>query len=243
MSTTALPPTDQPVESGTQVTAHSVPNGERQSKEFRIRPATRSDVPAIVSLLGEAFQDGDPISEWMFPDERKRQRRQSRMITALVLHRHLPVDGVEVAVSGDEIVGVSLFRRSWRKPSTTQRLVGDLALLRALRSKVLAGLAVDTALHAAAPSGPNICLIYLACNPSWLRMGVGTALFTSLFDKCTEVGAAFYGIMKPENFTYYTSVLDSLPALDDLLSEAVAGEITIGHGGPTVKTLGGRPHY
>jgi hypothetical protein len=214
-------------------------DAETASKEFRLRPATKADIPAIVALLGEAFQDGDPISEWIFPDERQRRVRQPRMLRELVRHRHLPVGDAEVAVSVDRVVGVSLFRRSWRKPTLARRIVGDLALLRAMGLKVRAGAAVDAALEGAAPAGPHITLVHLACEPAWARAGVGTALFMSLFAKSVEVKGAFYGVMKPENFTFYTSILVGLGVLD----ESVAGEVSIGRDGPTMNTLWGHPHY
>jgi predicted N-acetyltransferase YhbS len=239
MSITGVRPDDHPVESGTRAAAHRAAADPSGPKEFRLRLATESDVPAIVALLAEAFKDGDPVSEWIFPDERKRLRGQRRMLAALVRHRHLPVGSAEVAVSGDEIVGVSLFQRSWRKPSLVQRTIGDLALLRVLRSRVFAAIAVDAALHAAAPKVRHICLVHLACEPSWARTGVGTALFMSLFAKSVEVGGAFYGVMKPANFTYYTSILQGLGVQD----ESIAGEVTIGRRGPTLKTLWGQPHY
>ena len=234
MSITGTRPDDQPVESEPPTAA-----GRTEPKQFRVRLATNSDVPAIAELLTQAFQHGDPVTEWIFPDARKRRRGQLRMLTALVRHRHLPVGSAEVAVSGEQVVGVSLFQRSWRKPSTARRIVGDLALLRALRSRVFAAMAVDRALEAAAPSNRHICMVHLACEPSWAGTGVGTALFMSLFAKSVEVGGAFYGAMKPENLTYYTSILQGVGVVD----ESVAGEVTVGRSGPTLKTLSGQPHY
>jgi hypothetical protein len=61
----------------------------------------------------------------------------------------------------------------------------------------------------------------------------------SLFAKSVEVKGAFYGVMKPENFTFYTSILVGLGVLD----ESVAGEVSIGRDGPTMNTLWGHPHY
>ena len=225
MSITGVRPDGPPVKPGT--------------RDFRIRLATESDIPAIVALLADAFQSADPVSEWIFPNERKRRRGQERMLTALVRRRHLPIGSAEVAVSGDQVVGVSLFQRSWRKPGIGRRMIGDLALLRALRSRVFAARAVDIALESAAPAGRYICMVHLACDPAWMRAGVGTALFMSLFDKSAEVGGAFYGAMKPENFTYYTSILVGMGVVD----ESIGGEVTIGRRGPTMKTLSGQPHY
>lgn len=248
MSTTTMQPSDAVIESVTHFDPQSTTATDSGSKEFRIRLATKADVPAIVALLADAFQDGDPITEWIFPGERTRRRRQHRMLAALIRHRHIPVESAEVAVSGNEIVGASLFQRSWTKPTRARRILGDLALLRAMRSRVFAGSAVDTALDGAAPPGDHISLVHLACESSWASSGVGTALFLSLFAKSFDRNAALYGVMKPENFTYYTSVLVNLATSlggDKSYVDAgiIPGEVTIGRGGPTLKTLWGHPHY
>ncbi|ERB52053.1 hypothetical protein N806_12785 [Rhodococcus sp. P27] len=36
-----------------------------------VRPAVRSDIPALSAVLAEAFED-DPLMAWMLPDEDSR---------------------------------------------------------------------------------------------------------------------------------------------------------------------------
>lgn len=210
---------------------------------FRIRPATKSDVPAMVALLSDAFQDDDPVSKWIFPDEEQRRRRQPGMLAALIRHRHLPVDGAEVAVCGTEIVGVSLFRPSWRKPSLVRRMIADIILLRAMGSRVFAGSAVDATMAEGARQGRHMCWVYLACAPSRERSGIGTALTLSVFAKSVDAGVPLFLMMKPGNFEYYVKILEC-PDIPGYVPgyRVEVGEVTIGGRGPKMRIIEAPPY-
>ena len=79
---------------------------------FRVRSATEADIPAMAAVLGETFQNGDVVGEFMFPNEKKRHARQPRMFAALMKYRYIPEDGAHVAVTDeDRIVGVVLWSK------------------------------------------------------------------------------------------------------------------------------------
>ena len=74
-----------------------------------VRPANTADVPAIVEVLARAFHD-DPPMVWMLPDAPSRDRRLRRMFRTILRHEAMRHGGVDVALSGDRVVGAAVWQ-------------------------------------------------------------------------------------------------------------------------------------
>ena len=69
-----------------------------------VRPAVRSDIPALSAVLAEAFED-DPLMAWMLPDEATRADRLTKLFAAEARYHHLAGGGVEVATDDNGLIG------------------------------------------------------------------------------------------------------------------------------------------
>ncbi|MEU2039233.1 GNAT family N-acetyltransferase [Nocardia niwae] len=168
-----------------------------------VRPATRDDVADMVRVLSAAFAHDDPIEDFVFPDERVRHRRAARMLRLMIDYRFLPAGGAEVAIVDDKVAGVLLWYPAGYRKDFWRELVSGILLLFAMGTAARRGVVVDSAIEGAAPAEPNLCCVYLGCDPGLQRSGVGRALFGSLVDKADAQSVPLYGLCKDANVDYY----------------------------------------
>lgn len=134
----------------------------------QVRTATESDIPEMAAMMGRTFQDGDAVGEFMFPDPAQRQVRQRRMFQALMKYRYVPERRADVAVADNgKIVGVVLWDRSWTRPHVGRKVAENIALLVAMRSRVVAGLMVEAAAARGAPKERHLYVMYIGVDPDW----------------------------------------------------------------------------
>ena len=88
------------------------------------RPALHSEVGEVAEVLRRAFI-GDPFIDALFPDAGERPRRARRLFAVQTAFEYLPNGLVEVADSGDRIMGAAL----WATPGTP-RITRTLSSLR-----------------------------------------------------------------------------------------------------------------
>jgi hypothetical protein len=191
---------------------------------FHVRSATEADIPEMVAVLGETFQNGDVVGEFMFPDEKQRRVRQPRMFAALMRYRYIPEGGANVAVSDEgRIVGVVLWTRSWTIRSLRLEIKENLALLAAMKNRVIAGLKVEAAVGRGKPKQPHIYAMYLGVAKEWHGYGVAQALVGLVRDCAEAEGVAMYGNCQKKMLPFYA---EAFP--DGVLT----GSTTLGRGGP-----------
>ena len=169
-----------------------VPNTTR-----RIRPAARADVPAIASVLADAFID-ESVFRWLQPDDDLRRRLLPVMFAGMLRHVHPIERGSEVLVDGDRLLGAAVWAPPgrWKAPWWRQILAVP-PLLRVLDRKNLKlyssrGNAIDHAAHAVHPAEPHWYLAGLGVAPAAQGTGVGFALTRSGRDRCHRQGVPAY---------------------------------------------------
>lgn len=191
---------------------------------IQVRSATEDDIPRMTELLGQTFQDGDAVGEFMFPDGRQREVRQQRMFAAMLKHRFIPAGGADVAVAGDgHIVGVVMWSPTWGKHSVFRMIRENLALLRAMRSRVTAGLAVEAATARGRPKEPHIYVMYLGVDKGWFGRGAAQALMDRLRTAADSQAAGLFGTCQRKLLPFYRDVFPD---------GAIVGNTTLGRNGP-----------
>lgn len=191
---------------------------------FRVRGAAVAEIPAMAALLGQTFQTGDAVGDFMFPEDAQRAVRQPRMFAAMIRHRYLPEGGADVAVAADgRIVPVILWSRSWGRPHPVRKLRESLALLAAMRGRVVAGLAVEAAVARGKPRDRHLYAMYLGVDPDWYGAGAAHALVAQLLHRADAEGVVVYGNCEKRLLPFYAEAIPD---------GRVTGSTTLGRGGP-----------
>lgn len=195
-----------------------------------VRFAATSDVLALSRVLADAFYD-DPLMMWVLPDEHRRERRLTRMFSALVRYHHLSSGGVEVAVNSEgaergaaTMGGAAIWDPpgKWKQTVWSTLLMGP-AMLRALGRRTDAGLAVERSLEAVHPNEPHWYLSAIGTAGSARGGGYGKALLQSRLESCDrERLPAYLESSKADNISYY-----------ERFGFEVTAEVAIPGGGPT----------
>ncbi len=154
-----------------------------------VRPATRSDIPALVELLVRAFDD-DPVSNFMFAGDRRRRRGLHSFFTSQLRHRYLP--NGHVYTTGD-LSGAAL----WGPPDRDRHQVLELLQLLPtapylLSSRTHRALRLLVAVEALHPVEPHWYLFTLGTSPERQGQGVGSALLASMLAHVDELGEPAY---------------------------------------------------
>ncbi|HLS77114.1 MAG TPA: GNAT family N-acetyltransferase [Nocardia sp.] len=191
-----------------------------------VRRADERDIDDIVRVLAQAFETGDPIEEYVFPDRVQRYRRTPDMLRVLVRHRFLPVDGAMVATVDGRVVGAALWRPPGTRTAWWREMLAGPQLLAAMGAATVRGMAVDAAIAEVAPAQPHMFLVYLGCEPGLQRRGVGRALWSALAEQADADSAALGGICKDGNVAYY-----------EALGCEVVRRVRIGRDGPEMNLV------
>ena len=169
-----------------------------------VRPARRSDVPALARVLGRAFQD-DPVMMWMQPDNTRRAAALAGFFGALTRYHYLAGAGVEVALLGSGVAAAALWDPPGKgEPSPREQIAMLPAVIRAFRGRLGEGRALTEQMKAVHPEEPHWYLGILGSDPDSRGGGFGHALMTSRLDRCDAAGApAYLESSNPANIGYY----------------------------------------
>ena len=169
-----------------------------------VRPARRSDVPALARVLGRAFQD-DPVMMWMQPDNTRRAAALAGFFGALTRYHYLAGTGVEVALSESGVGAAALWDPPGKgDPSPREQIAMLPAVIRAFRGRLGEGRALTEQMKAVHPEEPHWYLGILGSDPDSRGGGFGHALMTSRLDRCDAAGApAYLESSNPANIGYY----------------------------------------
>ncbi|MEC3956832.1 type I polyketide synthase [Nocardia sp. CDC153] len=168
-----------------------------------IRRATKADIEDIVQVVARAFDEDDPVEEYVFPKPAVRHRRAPDMVRLMIKYRFLPVDGAAVATVDGKIVAALLWYPPYYRNSLWREMISGPLLLRAMGAATRRGMHVDAAIARVSPPQPHTTLVYLACAPEWQAAGVGMALAEWAVAEADEVGATVGGICKDANLPFY----------------------------------------
>lgn len=196
-----------------------------------VRPASRTDVPALSVTLGKAFYD-DPVMMWLLPDDDVRKRKLHKLFASITRYHHLSRGGVEVAPDGAGIGAAAL----WDPPGEWKQTRGEElrampGLLLTFGTALTRGLAVTEMMKTLHPEEPHWYLAVIGSDPSVRGKGFGNALMRSRLDRCdAEYAPAYLESSKPENVPYY-----------ERFGFEVTGEFRLPDGGPPLFPMWRKP--
>lgn len=174
--------------------------------EYTIRPATPADISAMAGVLSRAFLDDDPFGGFLFPDPHKRSTRQVKMLAILIKRRFIPQGTAEVAVQGGRVVGVCLWHGPDHRRTPWHSFVAGPELTWAMRTRVFAGIAIDSTFAKISPGVRHLFGVYLGCDPDVQRAGIGQGLVKSFLNKADTEQVPVVGVCKDENVPYYNAL-------------------------------------
>ncbi len=152
------------------------------------RKALSQDTKVLANLLARTFYD-DPISEFLFPSDKRRLRALERFFNIEIGLMYLPLDEVWTT---QDLDGVAV----WAPPGRHRRRVRDLVKLTTMIPFVIGhpirNFKVLSALEAKHPREPHYYLATLGTDPSRQGKGVGTQLLKSVLSSCDEQGIPAY---------------------------------------------------
>lgn len=154
-----------------------------------VKKLLTSELPAAAAMLTRAFKD-DPIANFMFSGERRRERGLHSFFTAQIRRQYLPLGEV---YASEGLGGVAVWAPPDRERHPMRELVELLPtapflvgpnVVRALRL-----LAEVDSLH---PKEPHWYLVTLGTDPRLQGTGIGSALMASVLRNIDEAGMPAY---------------------------------------------------
>ncbi len=147
-----------------------------------IRPAEADDREAVAQLIGDAFMD-DPVSCWVFPDERRRREIHPPFFAVFLdlALRHGWVD-----VTDDHSAAALWLPVPGEEPQ--EDVAERLAEVAGDERGGIVGQLTD-AVH---PAEPHYYLPIIGVHPSRQGTGLGRALLTHVTDRCDREGMPAY---------------------------------------------------
>lgn len=196
-----------------------------------VRPAHRTDIPALAATLARAFHD-DPVFCWLQPSSTRRATALPGFFAAMARHHFLPAGGVEVAVAADGIGAAAMWDPPGRAPEQARELIGLLpAVVRAFRGRIRVARALSEEMKAHHPEEPHWYLGMIGSDPRVRGGGYGAALMRSRLARCdAEAAPAYLESSNPDNIPYYLR-----------FGFEVTGEIAMPGGGPSLWPMWRQP--
>jgi GNAT superfamily N-acetyltransferase len=165
-----------------------------------VRPAGRSDVGALSSLLARAFFD-DPVAAYLFPKPSWRAVVLPRFFTLQLRHNYLPRG--EVLTTTARSGAAFVMPPFPREPRLVDRLA-HIGFLPLMGRRVTATHLLTEALESRRPADPHCYLGTIGTDPVHQRRGVGSALVGSITRRCDEDGVPIYlECSRPETIAFY----------------------------------------
>jgi ribosomal protein S18 acetylase RimI-like enzyme len=166
-----------------------------------VRPATASDVPAIVAMLVRAFDD-DPVANFMFAGDGRRRRGLKSFFSIQLRREYLAYRHVYTT---DQLDGVAVWGPPDRRRQGLRELLQLLPtapfLVSSRTDKALRLLFEIDSLH---PKEPHWYLATLGTEPARQGRGVGSTLLGTLLAKADEDGLpAYLESSKERNVSFY----------------------------------------
>ena len=159
---------------------------------------------ALAAVMARAFYD-DPPFVWLLPNPATRLRRLARLFTTIAGVEALPYGGVDVACSGEEILGAAIWLPPGRhEPTLTEKIRAAPGHWRAVSTAEIRAARMGHALSRAHPRQPHWYLKAVGVDPPGQGRGVASLLLRSRLARCDEDGRpAYLEASKPEGVPLY----------------------------------------
>jgi GNAT superfamily N-acetyltransferase len=197
-----------------------------------VRPIAAGDVPAVAGALARAFDD-DPVWQWIFPDERSRIRRLTRVFEVDLRAVYLRMGTAELAGRANAVEAAALWNppQRWRVGAGAM-LRQALPMARAFGTRLPTGLRVLAKIERLHPAAPHWYLSVLGADPAAQGAGLGGALLRSRLDRCdADRMPAYLESSKDRNVPYY-----------ERFGFTVTHEVPLAADGPRVWLMWREPH-
>jgi len=166
-----------------------------------VRQAVAGDIPALTAMLVRAFAD-DPVANYMFSGDRRRERGLHAFFAAQLRHEYLPRGHVYTTDQGD---GAAL----WGPYDAIRNGLREFLQLLPAAPFLVSGhthraLRLLFEVDAMRPKEPHWYLATLGTEPSRQGQGVGSALLRSMTVRIDESGQpAYLESSKARNVPFY----------------------------------------
>ena len=170
--------------------------------EMPIRRVVTDDRAALAAMLARSFYD-DPIFVWLVPDDRRRERRLTKLFGTLL--KGFPAGWESYTTSDPNRAGISM----WAPPDKWKIGVGTQlrmipGALRAIGRAIPKYVSTFSAIETHHPHEPHWYLAGLGTDPPHQRKGIGAALMQPVLARCDAQGIpAYLETQKERNVPYY----------------------------------------
>jgi ribosomal protein S18 acetylase RimI-like enzyme len=188
--------------------------------------AGRGDIEPLAETLARAFL-ADPVSAYLFPDEKRRAARLSAFFRLQLESVYLPKG--EVYTNSERTAAALWLPPGTKAPAASVQFA---YLVLALRShSFLRGRRLALALFRLRPRQAHYYLGTIGTDPRYQRSGLGSALLNSVLARLDGIAMPAYLEASSEpNVRFYTS-----------LGFALVAKVTIGRDAPTLWTMWREP--
>ena len=166
-----------------------------------IRPATSDDLPAVGRALAAAFDD-DPVWNWL---RSPRADWATHAPAWFAKEAEVQLKGRGEVLVDDELRGAAIWSPplAW-KSTKKEGLALAVPSVRLFGSRVRRGIQLVDKLEKRHPNGRHWYLAILGTDPAHQGSGVGSALISTITDRCDEEGlGAYLESSKAENVPFY----------------------------------------
>jgi GNAT superfamily N-acetyltransferase len=155
----------------------------------RVRKARAEEVTALAQVLARAFED-DPVSKWVFPDERNRLRGLEQMFRLINVPDAL---GDDEAYTTDDHAGVALWVPAGKgKPGLVENLRLISTAVRIWGRHTPRALRVLSYMESKFPERPHAHLVFIGTEPERQGQGVGGVLLRRTLPRLDREGVPAY---------------------------------------------------
>ncbi len=165
-----------------------------------MRPVETDDIPTLSVSLAHAFND-DPVSRYLFPEDRRRVKRLERYFRLQIRTMFLPRG--EAWTTAD-LLAASLWLPPQSWPPTMAEGVSQLPVLAILGRRTGRALRLMQVLEARHPRTQHFYLGTIGTDPAVQGKGYGSALLRVVLDRCDADGVPSYlESSKASNLSFY----------------------------------------
>ena len=181
-----------------------------------VRRVTGADLPELSKLLVRAFDD-DPVSNYVFSGDRRRQHGLRAFFNALLRHQYVPLG--EVYTTAD-LGGAALWGPPGRRRQPLRELISLLpAAPHLLGPRLVPALRFLARVDSLHPKEPHWYLATLGTEPDRQGKGIGSALLSSALARIDEERTpAYLESSKARNVPLYArygfEVIDEMQPVD-----------------------------